>query len=225
MDTMDTEQETALREQVCEALHNVYDPELGVNVVDLGLIYGVEFQEGRHVLITMTLTTPGCPMHETIGEAEVEQRGGGFHNAHKRLAALLQLRAGIQDGHGGFAPRGGGWCHVLLLLFCCGEMKHLVEALYAEEREGDSDFGRIPSAHLKEQRMPVEREILRRVPLFAQLDDDDLATTWCALPPLPSSGAMSGATSSCWKASGWSGWRRHGRPHSRPSRADARDRG
>ena len=53
---------------VLEALKEVIDPELGINVVDLGLIYGVEVKEagGR---ITMTLTTPGCPLHESIGEA------------------------------------------------------------------------------------------------------------------------------------------------------------
>jgi metal-sulfur cluster biosynthetic enzyme len=53
---------------IYEALHNVYDPELGVNVVDLGLVYDVDVNEEGHVTITMTLTTPGCPMHESIGE-------------------------------------------------------------------------------------------------------------------------------------------------------------
>lgn len=53
------------------ALYEVYDPELGVNVVDLGLIYGIEI-EGSLVRITMTLTTPGCPLHDTIAEAVEE---------------------------------------------------------------------------------------------------------------------------------------------------------
>ena len=52
---------------IYEALHNVYDPELGVNVVDLGLVYNVDLREDGFVTITMTLTTPGCPMHESIG--------------------------------------------------------------------------------------------------------------------------------------------------------------
>lgn len=52
---------------IMEALHNVYDPELGVNIVDLGLVYGVDLREDGFVTITMTLTTPGCPMHESIG--------------------------------------------------------------------------------------------------------------------------------------------------------------
>lgn len=51
---------------VLEALKQVYDPELGVNVVDLGLIYDLDITEDGHLSVTMTLTTPGCPMHETI---------------------------------------------------------------------------------------------------------------------------------------------------------------
>ena len=54
--------------RIYEALHNVYDPELGVNIVDLGLVYNVDLREDGFVTITMTLTTPGCPMHESIGE-------------------------------------------------------------------------------------------------------------------------------------------------------------
>jgi metal-sulfur cluster biosynthetic enzyme len=59
-------QQEAARVQIYEALHTVYDPELGVNVIDLGLVYGVEVDEQGYVTITMTLTTPGCPMHESI---------------------------------------------------------------------------------------------------------------------------------------------------------------
>ena len=54
--------------QIYDALHNVFDPELGVNIVDLGLVYNVDLREDGFVTITMTLTTPGCPMHESIGE-------------------------------------------------------------------------------------------------------------------------------------------------------------
>lgn len=58
----------ATRAQVYEALHEVYDPELGVNILDLGLIYAVEMNEEGYVTLTMTLTTPGCPMHESLSE-------------------------------------------------------------------------------------------------------------------------------------------------------------
>lgn len=54
-------------DEVIEALRTVYDPELGLNVVDLGLIYGVDIQEDR-VTVRMTLTTQGCPMHNAMSE-------------------------------------------------------------------------------------------------------------------------------------------------------------
>lgn len=43
-------------------LHTVMDPELGVNIVDLGLVYGVSIDETGFVEIELTLTTPGCPL-------------------------------------------------------------------------------------------------------------------------------------------------------------------
>ncbi|MCC6550887.1 MAG: DUF59 domain-containing protein [Ignavibacteriaceae bacterium] len=52
-------------QQVTTLLKNVIDPEIGVNIVDLGLVYGVAVTEDE-VIITMTLTTPGCPMHNSI---------------------------------------------------------------------------------------------------------------------------------------------------------------
>lgn len=51
-----------------QALYQVYDPELGVNIMDLGLVYNIEVNEEGFVEITMTLTTPGCPMHEALGD-------------------------------------------------------------------------------------------------------------------------------------------------------------
>ncbi len=54
-------------ELVLETLRQVIDPELGCNIVDLGLIYSTNIC-GGHVLVTMTLTTPGCPMHESISQ-------------------------------------------------------------------------------------------------------------------------------------------------------------
>ncbi len=56
------------RSLIYEALHDVYDPELGVNVIDLGLVYDVAVNEEGYVTVTMTLTTPGCPMHESLSE-------------------------------------------------------------------------------------------------------------------------------------------------------------
>lgn len=58
-------------ERVEEALREVYDPELGVNIVDLGLVYDIAIKDDT-VEVTMTLTTPGCPLHTTLVTA-VEQ--------------------------------------------------------------------------------------------------------------------------------------------------------
>ena len=58
---------TASREQVTEALREVFDPELGMSVVDLGLIYAIEIDAGR-VRVEMTLTTQGCPLHASMTE-------------------------------------------------------------------------------------------------------------------------------------------------------------
>jgi FeS assembly SUF system protein len=63
-----------LRELVVAALREIYDPEIPVNIYDLGLIYGIEVTEG-HVAVTMTLTTPHCPVAESM-PGEVEMRVG-----------------------------------------------------------------------------------------------------------------------------------------------------
>lgn len=62
------------REQVLGALGNVWDPELGLDVVSLGLVYDVRV-DGDEVEIDMTLTTPGCPVSEQLpAEAEAAVR-------------------------------------------------------------------------------------------------------------------------------------------------------
>ncbi|HPU13256.1 MAG TPA: metal-sulfur cluster assembly factor [Aeromicrobium sp.] len=54
------------REDVEEALRDVVDPELGINVVDLGLIYGVHVDEHSNAIIQMTLTSAACPLTDVI---------------------------------------------------------------------------------------------------------------------------------------------------------------
>lgn len=49
-----------------EALHQVIDPELGIDVIDLGLVYGIEVDELGRAIIRMTLTTPACPLTDLI---------------------------------------------------------------------------------------------------------------------------------------------------------------
>jgi FeS assembly SUF system protein len=55
-----------MKEAVIVALKGVYDPEIPVNIYDLGLIYDVIINEEGHVDIKMTLTTPGCPVAQTF---------------------------------------------------------------------------------------------------------------------------------------------------------------
>ena len=63
----------ALYESVIEALKDIFDPEIPVNIYDLGLIYSVEVTPDADVAITMTLTTPHCPVAESM-PGEVEMR-------------------------------------------------------------------------------------------------------------------------------------------------------
>ena len=60
---------------VIEALKEIFDPEIPVNIYELGLIYGVEVSDEGSVAITMTLTTPHCPVAESM-PGEVELRVG-----------------------------------------------------------------------------------------------------------------------------------------------------
>lgn len=59
------------KEQVMDAIREVYDPEIPINIVDLGFIYGVEIDGGK-VDISMTLTIPGCPMHQILTKQVIE---------------------------------------------------------------------------------------------------------------------------------------------------------
>jgi FeS assembly SUF system protein len=64
-----------LYEAVIQSLKEIYDPEIPVNIYDLGLIYGVEITADGHTVVTMTLTTPHCPVAESM-PGEVELRVG-----------------------------------------------------------------------------------------------------------------------------------------------------
>lgn len=56
----------ALRASIVEALRTVYDPEVPVNIYDLGLIYRLDIDDQGAVALTMTLTAPGCPVAQTF---------------------------------------------------------------------------------------------------------------------------------------------------------------
>lgn len=66
----DTKHESTAREQVTDALRNVFDPEIPINIVDLGLVYDCSITPNpdgsRDVAVRMTLTAPGCGMGEVL---------------------------------------------------------------------------------------------------------------------------------------------------------------
>ncbi len=63
----------ALGEQIVEQLKTVFDPEIPVNIYELGLVYKIDVEDDNSVLIDMTLTSPHCPVAETL-PPEVEQK-------------------------------------------------------------------------------------------------------------------------------------------------------
>jgi len=75
MDSTETQKPAAdaLRESVIEVLRSVFDPEIPVNIYELGLVYGIEVDEENHVRVRMTLTSPMCPVAESL-PPEVEQK-------------------------------------------------------------------------------------------------------------------------------------------------------
>lgn len=65
-----------IQDAVLNIIKTIYDPEIPVNIYDLGLIYNIEVQQGGDVLVTMTLTSPSCPVAGTLpGEVEDKIRG------------------------------------------------------------------------------------------------------------------------------------------------------
>ncbi len=66
--TVANPEHAAIEERIREALKNIYDPEIPMNVIDLGLIYGMEWGRSNDLTIRMTLTSPGCPAVEAFTE-------------------------------------------------------------------------------------------------------------------------------------------------------------
>jgi len=61
------------RDKVIAVLKTIYDPEIPVDIYELGLVYGVDIADDGHVTISMTLTSPSCPVAETL-PPEVEEK-------------------------------------------------------------------------------------------------------------------------------------------------------
>src|SRR5690348_14687237 len=105
------------QDDVWERLRFCYDPEIPLNVVDLGLIYRVDVQEGGEVEVDMTLTAQGCPSHVEIGR-DIRQTilsMPGVTNCKinvvwdppwtpHRISAEGRQKLGIEDDQLGSAP-------------------------------------------------------------------------------------------------------------------------
>jgi len=100
----------SLKDQVVAAMRKVYDPEMPVNIYELGLIYGVEVSDEGNVAIQMTLTAPNCPVAGTLpGEVEKAVRAVPGVNDVKleltfdppwtkaRMSEAAKLELGLED--------------------------------------------------------------------------------------------------------------------------------
>ena len=87
LDPSKSPRQKAIEEKVIEAVRLVYDPEIPVNIYDLGLIYAVDVSPDDRVQIKMTLTAPGCPVAGSI-VAEVERR---VENIDEVRSATVEL--------------------------------------------------------------------------------------------------------------------------------------
>jgi FeS assembly SUF system protein len=76
-----------LEERLVSALRSVYDPEIPVNIYDLGLIYSMDIRDHQHVDIRMTLTAPACPVAGSMPGAveHAAKRVPGIETAHVEL--------------------------------------------------------------------------------------------------------------------------------------------
>ncbi len=70
---MDLTEKQILELKIMDALHTCYDPEIPVNIYELGLVYGIEIDDSRNVRIQMTLTAPSCPVAASL-PLEVESK-------------------------------------------------------------------------------------------------------------------------------------------------------
>ena len=71
-----------LKEKIIGEIKKIYDPEIPVNIYDLGLIYDVKVDDKNNVDVKMTLTTPNCPVAESL-PMEVEKTVKGVKEVHK----------------------------------------------------------------------------------------------------------------------------------------------
>ena len=74
---MDIKEKQVLENRVISVLKSIYDPEIPVDIYELGLIYEINFREDKHADIMMTLTSPNCPVAESLPQ-EVQDKVAGI---------------------------------------------------------------------------------------------------------------------------------------------------
>jgi metal-sulfur cluster biosynthetic enzyme len=100
-------------ENIYEVLKEVIDPEIGLNIVDLGLVYEVALSEDKTITVNMTLTSPGCPMGQMITNAVTNVLEKNYPD-YKIVVELVWLpmwdsdmisEAGQAQLNGGYQPQ------------------------------------------------------------------------------------------------------------------------
>ena len=85
---MTQEEKTAIEERIVDVLKTVYDPEIPVNIYDLGLIYKIDVKDDGNVDIDMTFTAPSCPAADFILE-DVRQKVDAIEGVHSAAVNLV----------------------------------------------------------------------------------------------------------------------------------------
>src|SRR5438094_10293288 len=86
--SMDLTEKQILELKIIDALQTCYDPEIPVNIFELGLVYGIEISDSREVRIQMTLTAPNCPVAASLPR-EVESKVSGIEAVKSAQVELL----------------------------------------------------------------------------------------------------------------------------------------
>ena len=85
---MNTEERLKIEERIIDMLKTVYDPEIPVNIYDLGLIYKIDLQDDGEAIVDMTLTAPNCPAADFIME-DVRQKFDSVEGVTQAVVNLV----------------------------------------------------------------------------------------------------------------------------------------
>ena len=77
-----------LEDRIVQIMKTIYDPEIPVDIFELGLIYEVKIEDGNHIFIDMTLTSPNCPVAESLPK-EVEDKVASVEGVSSAKVAIV----------------------------------------------------------------------------------------------------------------------------------------